>query len=562
MYQREPDAKPGFSVGDKSASRREFLTGIPGAAAAITLASAAAPVGSSAAAGAGDGTDRAGDSYEVREEAARAESRISPPRQIPNGDEQQYPTFIGNYSKGLPHNNIGEVDPQAYRSLVNALGQGTAAALERVTLGGDMPLVNPLAGLAFDLEGSDSHKLAIPPFPKLASRALADQAVELYWMALCRDVNFTAYGSQPLPTAAVAELSTLPAPFAGVTAQTLFRAGGAGLIGPYVSQLLLKPFSYGPYAMGGLMSVAAAGKDYLVDLQSWLASQNGHAPFPGDPPDPTPRAIRNGRDLASYVHNDPNAGLFMSFYNAGIFLFENGAPLNPGNPYRAAILGGYRKQAPFGTFGLPFFLGLIGEAATRAFKAAWYAKWFVHRALRPDQYGGLVHLTITGKSKYPLDRDILSSSAAANVFTRNAAYFLPQAYPEAGPQHPSYPSGHATMAGACATMLKAAFDGNAAFASLTNSTIQVAADDGRSLTAYSGADAGQITLNGEIDKLASNIGLGRNFAGIHWRADFEQGLRLGEAVAISILRDQRNNNPGEEFDGFIITTFDGNTIRV
>ena len=57
-------------------------------------------------------------------------------------------------------------------------------------LGGGEKLVNPLAGLAFDLEGTDSHQLAIPPFPSLASRDLADQAVELYWMALCRDVNF------------------------------------------------------------------------------------------------------------------------------------------------------------------------------------------------------------------------------------------------------------------------------------------------------------------------------------------------------------------------------------
>jgi hypothetical protein len=51
----------------------------------------------------------------------------------------------------------------------------------------------------------------------------------------------------------------------------------------------------------------------------------------------------------------------MSSYNAGIFLFENDAPLNPGNPYRAVGLGGYAKQSPFGTFGVPFFLGLIGK---------------------------------------------------------------------------------------------------------------------------------------------------------------------------------------------------------
>jgi hypothetical protein len=39
-------------------------------------------------------------------------------------------------------------------------------------------------------------------------------------------------------------------------------------------------------------------------------------------------------------------------------------------------------------------------------------------------------------------------------------------------------------------------------------------------------------------------------------------LRLGEAVAISILRDQSNNHTGADFEGFIITTFEGKTITV
>ena len=565
-------AKPILRSGDNLATRREFLARIRGGA-GVTLASSAVSFRSSAKAGesrdddpGSAGTERVLDSYEVREQAARAETKVPTPKQITNGDEQRYKNqnYIGNYSKGLTRNSLGEVIPSAYRDLLTALAEGTAAALEKkITLGGSTPLVNCLAGLAFDLEGTDSHQLNIPPFPKLASQDLAGQAVELYWMALCRDVKFTEYGSETLTQAALAELIKLPAPFAGVTTQTLFRGFTAGdVMGPYVSQFLLKPFSYGPYAMNGVMSVAAAGTDYLVDQPGWLANQRGISPPPGDPPDPTPRAIRNGRDLATYVHTDPNAGLFMSFYNAGIFLFENGAPLNRGNPYRAVELGGYTKQSPFGTFGVPFFLGLIGEAATRAFKAAWYAKWFVHRALRPDQYGGLVHMTKTNQKPYQIHSYILGSPALIGpngVFTKYGTYFLPQAYPEAGPQHPSYPSGHATMAGACATILKAAFDGSTPFAKLTDNTIQVASDDGLSLVSV--PDPG-ITINGEIDKLASNIGVGRDWAGIHWRSDYAEGLRLGEKVAISILRDQRNNYAGEDFDGFIITKFDGTTLTV
>jgi membrane-associated phospholipid phosphatase len=576
MNDLDSHARPVARSRGNSTTRRQFLSRIRGGAGAA-LASSAASFGSSAEAHQesfggtlGTGADRVLDSYQVRVDAARAEASIPVPKQMTNGDEQNYRNFIGNYHKGLPHNDIGEVIPNAYGDLLNALGEGTAAALEKkVTLGGGTKLVNCLAGRAVDLEGTDSHQLKIPPFPKLASQDLADQAVELYWMALCRDANFK-YETDSTAQDAAKELSSLkefkgPKYQGSVTAQTLFRGFTAGdVIGPYVSQFLLKPFNYGPYAMNGLMTVPVAGDDYLTTEVNWLASQNGQSPVAANPSDKTARLMRNGRDLANYVHTDPNGGLFMSFYNAGIFLFEQHALLqkqnkpsllNPGHPYLQ-----YTKQDPFGTFGVPFFLGLIGEAAVRAFKAAWYAKWFVHRVLRPDQYGGLVHWTKKQQKTYPLNTDILTSEAVKRVFAANkGSYFLPQAYPEAGPQHPSYPSGHATMAGACATILKAAFDGGAAFARLADNTVVVASDDG--LSSVSVADPG-LTIGGEIDKLASNIAFGRNFAGIHWRSDAEEGIRLGEAVALSILRDQSNNYAGEDFDGFTITKFDGTTVTV
>jgi hypothetical protein len=554
---------------DRSATRREFLTRMRGAA-AVTLASGAVSFGSSAEANqlspgslGSSSADRVLDSYQNRVQAARAETNIPVPTQTTNGDEQRYPNFIGNFSKGLPHNRIGEVVPSAYGLLLDAVSQGTATAFEQILLGGNTPLVNPLAGMAFDLEGTDSHQLAIPAFPSVASQDLADQAVELYWMALCRDVNFRDYGSNSLTLAAAAELSSLKS-FTGprsaglVTPRTLFRGFTVeDVIGPYVSQFLLKPFNYGPYAMSGTMSMYVPGVDYMTDQASWLNVQNGAGPFGSNKYQAVPRYTSTGRDLTVYVHADPSAGLMVSFYNAGIWLFEQNAPLNPGNPYTK-----YQKQAGFATFGVPHFLCLLGEAKQRACKAAWYAKWFVHRALRPEAFGGLVHMAATGKAHYPLNADIMSSIALLRVFSNNGTYFLPQAFPEGCPQHPSYPQGHATMAGACATILKAAFDGSVQFNTLSNGTIVTASEDGASLVPYTGSDANQITVNGEINKLASNIGQARDFAGIHWRSDYEWGLRLGEAAAISVLSDQSNNYVGEDFEGFTITKFDGTTITV
>ncbi len=509
--------------------------------------------------GRGDGRRRAQESFRIRERTAEREREIAIPAQVTNGDEQRYGSFIGSYSKGLPHNSIGEVDKTAYERLADAAEEGSVEAFENVPLGGTVKLVNPMAGMAFDLEGTDSHQLAIGPPPALASQARADDMVELYWMALCRDVSFAEYGTDPLALAAAAELASLtgfvgPKSGGAVTAQELFRGFTAeDLVGPYVSQFLLKPFSYGQYALSGQICTYAAGVDYLTNQSAWLAARNGQGPFGKNQAEPQPRYVRDGRDLAAYVHTDQ---VYEAFYNAGIWLATNGAPANPGNPYLKLA-----KQSGFATFGGPHFLCLLAEAAGRALKAVWYAKWFVHRTLRPEDFGGLVHLVKTRQASYPLHADVLNSEAVAGTFAKYGAYFHAQVYPEGCPQHPSYAQGHGAIAGACATILKAAFDGNAAFTSLGNGTIQVASGDGLSLVGYAGGDAAEITVNGEINKLASNIGLARNFAGVHWRTDYSEALKLGEAVALSILADQREVYE-EEFSGFAIRRFDGASVRV
>ena len=57
------------------------------------------------------------------------------------------------------------------------------------------------------------------------------------------------------------------------------------------------------------------------------------------------------------------------------------------------------------------------------------------------------------------------------------------------------------------------------------------------------------------DKLSPNV-TSRHSWPVRWRSDYDQALRLGESVAISILRDQRAIF-NEKFDGFTFTNFDG-----
>ncbi|TAN23998.1 MAG: hypothetical protein EPN33_04040 [Acidobacteria bacterium] len=319
---------------DHAVTRRGFLGAAGAGLAAVSLAAQPMLAGD-----AGEDARREHRSFEVRERAARSELRADAEPQVNNGDEALYPNFIASYSKGLPHNTLDEVDAAAYRTLLRALRMlPDTSVLSGLRLGGSEKLINPMAGVAFDLEGIDIQKLAAPPAHTLASAARAAEMIELYWMALCRDVPFCQYSSHPLALTACRAL--------GVTSGDLFRGNLPGdVIGPYVSQLMLTPFSYGQYQLDGRLTTFPAGADYLAGPDAWLACRNGQGPFPAPQTDPVPRYFRCGRDLAAYVHSD-NA--CEGFYNAGLRLYALHAPLNPGNPYLAL-----RDQSPFATFGVP-----------------------------------------------------------------------------------------------------------------------------------------------------------------------------------------------------------------
>jgi membrane-associated phospholipid phosphatase len=490
-------------------------------------------------------------------------------------------TYIANYSKGLPHNNVGEVDPAAYRAMLRALTSANPADFEQIPMGTPPPrqkLVNPQSGLAFDLEGSDAFAYFIPPAPRIDGPENSAEMAELYWMALLRDVSFTDFGTGAGTDAAGPNSSADAAdaltddftafrgprdPTTGrVTPATLFRGFTPGdLLGPYVSQFLLKRIVFGTLRFNQRQRTAATnpapgpGIDYLIDPAEWLAIQDGAQPAAQDQFDPTRRFIRNPRDLATYVHFD---ALYEAYLNACLILLDMRAPFDPGNPYTASA-----NQLGFGTFGGPHILSLLTEVATRALKAVWYQKWFVHRRLRPEAFGGLVHHHLApGAPAYPIDPEILDTNGTTltRIRNRNAAaganiYLLPQAFPEGSPLHPSYGAGHATVAGACVTILKAWFDESFR---IPNPVVPNAT--GRQLIAYAGPGANELTVGGELNKVAANIAIGRNMAGVHWRSDYTQSMRLGEAVAISILEEQKltYNEPGS----FTVTKFDGTAVTI
>ncbi|NMO22248.1 phosphoesterase [Pyxidicoccus fallax] len=534
---------------------------------------------------------------QVRIQAADFQRSQPLPAHVNNGDEARYPSRFASYSKGLPHDAFGEPDPVQYDRLLQAVLTGNPADFEAIVLGGTRKLVNPLAGYALTLEGADPRALTMAPAPAFEGAEAAGEMEELYWMSLVRDVPFNTYGGDATVAAAIARLNALPQ-YRGmgaggtVNADKVFRADVNGAQqGCFVSQFLLKPIPYssGPLAItsdtnpapgveptgGQLLEqrnlTRFAGDDRVTAYNEWLDIQNGRPP--ADPTDtledydPVRRYIRNGRDLAEYVHLDYP---FQSSLSAALLMARQGDFLpdgtydpdpkssprafNQGNPYL-----NYRNQDAFITFGNSDAQSLTTLVTNTALRSQWFQKWAVHRRLRPEEYGGRVHNTKTGVRTYPVPAMLLNSPVLTRVRDNNLAintrrglstadsYLLAQAFPEGSPIHPAYASGHSTYIGAGVTILKAFYRDFEVTNPVTSNT------DGTALVPCNAP----VTFYGELHKLTSNIGVGRLFGGVHYRSDHDQASRLGELYALRALQDWARLYREDTFPGFKVDTFQG-----
>ncbi|HEY1187416.1 MAG TPA: vanadium-dependent haloperoxidase, partial [Gemmata sp.] len=202
------------------------------------------------------------------------------------------------------------------------------------------------------------------------------------------------------------------------------------------------------------------------------------------------------------------------------------------------------------------------EVATHALKVVWNQKWQVHLRLRPEAYGGLVHVQTLGalkggKRPYGLPNWVARTEAAKWVKDRTGGLLLPMAFTPGSPTHPAYGAGHATVAGVCVTVLKAYFqtleaDGKTPVKLNTLTEREAPYGSGTTFQAYvtgvnkagegvrtplSKAESDKLTIEGELNKLAMNVAMGRSMGGVHWRTDNTRSLMLGEALAARVLAD-------------------------
>jgi hypothetical protein len=619
------------------------------------------------------------------------------PQPFPSSDENLVTTghpFIGNFHKTLPHDEYGEVIPEAYRKFERtclAIEAGMPINFEEVPKG---PLVltaqssfdsqaaaaltgtvarftSPLAGAATEAHGPDPKAMEMLPAPGCLSISTAAEMSEVYWMALLRDAPLLAFQVNRTPPAAdCADISAhdvelgfnvtnrvddarkwvnilfdcavrrdtdpgkLRAPLdvdagsggADIRLQTLFRSGLVDEeFGPLVSQFFIRPIGYGTQTIDQKQFPYIAKRDFLTTHGDWLLAQNtgkdvygrdygncnnysdqlnrGASYYPVDGSgQPVKRYISTIRDLARFVNRD---ALHQAYFNAALFLDGIGAPLDAGNPYRG---NRFSRENPFASLGGPDLLTLVSEVASRSLKVVWRQKWLVHRRARPEVYGGLVQMQRKGYNGVTRDYGLPTTAAAcpnfddaidatlAAVGMHNQAmnggtetFFLPMAFSAGSPTHPAYGAGHATVAGACVTTLKAWFDEDAKLADVfaaANAAASVSMTApkyppggelkllqpgyrkvGSDLEAfcepmeYSGGDSSRMTIGGELNKIASNVAMGRSMGGVHWRSDNTRSLRLGEAIATEILR-KRTLEYAERPVSFTFRAFDGHMVRI
>lgn len=417
---------------------------------------------------------------------------------------------------------------------------------------------------------------------------------------------------------------------ADVVRQTLFRSGLQDEDhGPLISQFFLRRVPYGTQTIDPEQVPYTARRDFLTAHGDWLLAQNtgkdrygrdygscnnyadqlahGVNYYPtadGTPAGPlVRRCVSTMRDLARFVNRD---ALHQAYFNAALFLLGLGARLDAGNPYRG---NRFSRESAFATLGGPDLLTLVSEVASRSLKVVWRQKWLVHRRCRPEVFAGLLQMQINGYQGQQRDYglplthatrpdfgtaitetlDAIEAHAAA-INGGAGTLFLPMAFSAGSPNHAAYGAGHATVAGASVTVLKAWFDEDQTMQSLFDGALAGAAaqlgpadppmpgetfqilqpgfrrtgaslEDFCSPMPYGGADAGRMTVGGELNKLASNVAMGRSMGGVHWRSDNTRSLRLGEAVAIEILR-KRTLEYAERPVSFGFRSFDRRRVDI
>jgi hypothetical protein len=472
------------------------------------------------------------------------------------------------FSKCLPHDQTtGFVKKQDADKLIDAWKNGDKESLDAIILSEDSTRKpeGVAASQSFQMMGTDSTVYAIEGIHSVDSDEAAFEQAEVYARSLARDVSFADYSTDhPVISSLVDALDEYPqagnTAYHPVTHANIFRGTLPGdLIGPFISQFLIQDFSYSNI----IVQQKFQPEDDFASSKTWadfIDVQNGKVN--GTIVKTDAKFCYNARTLGAKVHNDP---LFAFYYNAALICFQNG--------YGPSGFS-HDKTSDWTSGGGPSVLASVAHVAIGALRTAWNSKFGQAMRIRPEVYAARLNFAdnpdnativsavpglsgIYSKLKGQIKTLVKGQDANNNLLLLNQ-------FPEGSPTHPSLPAGHAVVAGACVTVLKAMLDLHDSNndAKMWNPTAYEASADGESRIQYNGND---LTVVGELNKLASNVSYGRDFAGVHARVDGRSGIELGEKYAISYLKDvakEYHESSSGLFQGWLLEKFDGSKVII
>ncbi|HRN78571.1 MAG TPA: vanadium-dependent haloperoxidase [Candidatus Dependentiae bacterium] len=510
-----------------------------------------------------------------------------------NADQSVAP-YAGSFTKSLQHDAVTGLlnasGQENFQALVHAIETADQVNFNEIVraIGASIQFKNPQGAYAHSLVGAPCAIIPIAPAPTISSPEAAADIIENYLHAICRSVAFDEYGTGEgtdvdtvnggsITNNAAAILTALGDAYQGpkvdgeVTAGVLFRGNAVGdLVGPYISQFWWLPLhrNYTAYEEPQYFSIAQ-DREFGVTWDDFIDIENGIVPVPYEPSDFSGyRYIIDGRDVGTAVHNDPPA---IFFFDAVNILLYNRFPQASNLPY---FNGDMPNECQFVTMGIADIDAAIFTAAQEGLKNAWAHKWLGSRKVRPEAMAGLVHRAkVTDTNPFDLYETIFEELAGIDLLAwvkeYNSqqgegadTYLLAQQYPEGSPDHPSYPAGHATFSSASATIVKAFFDDTELIATYTAPVKPDPSDPTKLVPLSEEEGALLLTVGGELDKLASNIAIARDFAGVHYRSDAEASVVLGEQVGLKVLQNWAAIYHEQDFTGFELTLRNGQRVRV
>ena len=499
-----------------------------------------------------------------------------------DGNDEYYPYM---FSKTLQHNSeTGFAKKKDIDTIIKASQISDISSINNIATS-DIPSENRriIEGVAssqsYNLMGTDSCIPIYSDYYKIDDPRSMFEMGEVYSMQLLKDETFYDIENNVnnINKYHLSDLNsfekniTAPTDNSKITSKLLFRGNNKHeLIGPYISQYLYLPFNYGSIPIEQKFTSIIAQD---INDSKWIEIQNGK--IIKNVHDNNVKYINTPKILATKVHTDP---LFQFYYNAAIISFQNNIKPSGFNNGKSSI---WTSSGP------PDIFASVAHVALGTLRSAWFNKYNIAMRIRPEVFAQRINLIKNEKNNIYIDRvpgfkNINNNMQNINnilsqVHGKQMNYHLKTLYTEGSPTHPSWPAGHACVAGACVTVLKAMLDtheidGNPKKWPMCKFNTHSGSDngichsiDGNNLVKYKMDNSQQLTIVGELNKLASNVSIGRNFAGVHYRCDSISGISLGEQYAITYLIDKAkeyNESYNKMFNHFFLEKFDGSKIKI